>query len=144
MYNLFMFEMSRDYFCSLNVNIENINDSVLGLALKEKTTDMKYIRNNGFDGKEIKWALLDYPISSEVKEINIPKHLHSQVLQGMMLSRFNIKLIPTLMDGNPPIIKDLKSMLNYRTVLNEIKLSHLIHKFNRINVDRCLNLKSMV
>jgi hypothetical protein len=58
----------------------------------------------------------------------------------MMEQNFNIKLIPKLVNESPQVIKDLTSMINPTTVLNNIKLSHLINKFNRINVDRSINL----
>jgi hypothetical protein len=51
-----------------------------------------------------------------------------------------IKLIPKLVNDSPQVIKDLTSIINPSTVLNNIKLSHLINKFNRINVDRCINI----
>jgi hypothetical protein len=60
----------------------------------------------------------------------------------MFITKLNIKLIPVLMKDNPQIIKDFKSMINTRTVMNNTKLSHLINKFNRINIDRNMNLRS--
>lgn len=136
MYNLFMLEMVRDYFINLNTNIEKIDPMIKGLSITDTTTDMLKLRVD--NEQRIKWTILDYPSKEENKEIYIPKHLFSIQSNKMMEQNFNIKLIPKLVNDSPQVIKDLTSMINPSTVLNKIKLSHLINKFNRINVDRCI------
>lgn len=138
MYNLFILELTRDYMKNLNSNIENIDLMTINLSLKETTTDMLKIREN--KDQIIKWTILNYPSNEVMKEINIPKHLFSIQVNEMFIKYFNIKLIPILINDSPPVIKDLKSMINSQTVLNNIKLQNLINKFNRINIDRCINL----
>jgi hypothetical protein len=82
--------------------------------------------------KKIKWTILDYPSNEVMKEIYIPKHLFSIQVNEFFIKYFNIKLIPKLINDSPPVIKDLKSMINPNTVLNNVKLQHLI------NIDRCV------
>jgi hypothetical protein len=46
------------------------------------------------------------------------------------------------MKDNPQIIRYLKSIITSNTVVNNIKFSHLINKFNRVNLERIFNLRS--
>jgi hypothetical protein len=137
MYNLFMLEMIRDYFLNLNKNIEKIDHMTEALSFNDSITDMLKLRIK--NEQTIKFTILDYPSKEDNKEIYIPKLLFSIQLNKMLIKHFNIKLIPKLVIDSPPVIKDLISMINPRTVLNNTKLSHLINKFNRINVDRSIN-----
>lgn len=134
MYNLFILELIRDYM--LNKNIEKYNLMVKDLSLKDSITDMLKLRVDS--EQTIKQTILDYPSNDENKEIYIPKHLFSIQVNNMFIKIFNIKLIPILISDSPPVIKDLKSMINSNTVLNNIKLQHLINKFNRINIYKCV------
>jgi len=138
MYNLFILELFRDYILNLNKNIEKHEDKIKDLSLKDSITDMLKIRFN--NEQTIKWLILDYPSNEELKEIYIPKHLFSIQTNEMFIKPYKIKLIPILINESPPVIKDLKSMINPNTVLNNNKLSHLINKFNRINLDRCVQI----
>jgi hypothetical protein len=138
MYNLFIIELTRDYIKNLNTNIEKIDPMIKGLSITDTTTDMLKLRVD--NEQRIKWTILDYPSKEDNKEIYIPKHLFSIQVNEMFIKYFNIKLIPILINESPPVIKDLKSMINPNTVLNNVKLPHLINKFNRINVDRCINI----
>ena len=138
MYNLFILELSRDYLRNLNINIEKNEDRIKDLSLKDSITDMLKIRFN--NEQTIKWLILDYPSNEELKEIYIPKHLFSIQTNEMFIKHFNIKLIPILIKESPPVIKDLKNLINSNTVLNNNKLSYLINKFNRTNIDRCIKI----
>lgn len=138
MYNLFILELVRDYILNLDKNVEKFNPKLKALSFNETITDMLKIRID--NDQTIKLTILDYPSKEVDKEINIPKHLFSIQVNEMFIKYFNIKLIPILINDSPPVIKDLKSMINPNTVLNNVKLPHLINKFNRINIDRCINL----
>jgi hypothetical protein len=83
--------------------------------------------------------MLDYPYKETLKEIYIPKHLFSIQVNEMFITKLNIKSIPILINLSPPVIKDLKSMINSNTVLNNIKFQHLINKYNRINLEKYQN-----
>lgn len=72
-----------------------------------------------------------------MKEIYLPKHLFIDKFNDTITKQLNIKLVPKLLNDVPPVLKDLKSLINSNTVLNKTKLSNLKHKFNRINVERC-------
>jgi hypothetical protein len=139
MFNLFILDLTRDYIINLNKNIE-MNKST---SYIDKITDMKILRENK-ENNPIKFVILDYPSNETLKEIYIPKHLFSREINDLFIKQLNIKLVPVLMKDNPQIIKDLKSMINSRTVMNNTKLSHLINKFNRIIIDRCINLRSSI
>lgn len=138
MYNLFILELVRDYILNLDKKVEKFNPKLKALSFNETITDMLKIRID--NDQTIKLTILDYPSKEVDKEINIPKHLFSIQVNEMFIKYFNIKLIPILINDSPPVIKDLKSMINPNTVLNNVKLPHLINKFNRINIDRCINL----
>lgn len=100
---------------------------------------MKILRETK-DTHQIKTLILDYPSKDEIKEIYVPKHLFSKPVSEFLEKSLNIRLIPILMKDNPQIIRDLKSLVNSNTVLNNTKLSHLINKFNRTNMDRCVHI----
>ena len=61
-------------------------------------------------------------------------------LINIFKSKWNVDLIDLSINDSPPVIRDLKSMINPKTVKNNIKLSHLINKFNRITLERCIKL----
>jgi hypothetical protein len=55
-------------------------------------------------------------------------------------SNWNITLVDKSIVDSPQVIKDLKNMISPKTVKNNTKLSHLINKYNRVTLDKCIKL----
>ena len=68
--------------------------------------------------------IIDYP-KNDVKEIYIPKGISTKDLTT------DYKLTPKLIGDSPQVIKDLKSIINAKTILNNKYLINKINYFNR-------------
>ena len=70
--------------------------------------------------------------------VNIPKNLHGILdrISELTLNQYNIKFIPYLAEDLPPVINDLKSQLNFKSIQNQPDLDQRIIKFNNLNLKR--------
>nr|YP_009739368.1 hypothetical protein [Tricholoma bakamatsutake]QIC20212.1 hypothetical protein [Tricholoma bakamatsutake] len=134
MMSKFMWDLIVNYLLSLYSNL----DKNVDILEDENITDIREIRKLKFKNADrVRRLVIDYPSNETMKEIYVPKHLFIDKFNYTVTKPHNIKFISKLLNDVPPVLTDLKSLINSNTVLNNTKLCHLIHKFNRINVDRC-------
>nr|YP_009739467.1 hypothetical protein [Tricholoma saponaceum]QIC20311.1 hypothetical protein [Tricholoma saponaceum] len=151
MVGIFMIELIRTYLRPLQNNkikttLDINSDSIVWW--KEEVTDMNILRNEG-KIEDMKHLILDSPRTGNNGVIYIPKEMSGLLevkdetpinIINNFKSNWNTDLIEKSINDSPPVIRDLKSMINPKTVKNNIKLSHLINKFNRITLERCIKL----
>jgi len=91
--------------------------------------------------------LLKYPKKTSV--IYVPRGMNTILdvigsektfVTDLYKSNWNITLVDKSIVDSPQVIKDLKNMISPKTVKNNTKLSHLINKYNRVTLDKCIKL----
>nr|YP_009739447.1 hypothetical protein [Tricholoma saponaceum]QIC20291.1 hypothetical protein [Tricholoma saponaceum] len=150
MVGIFMIELTRSYLSPLISNkIKTVLDdySEHELGWRNDVTDMNILRNSGHV-EHMTHLFLDYPKKTHI--MYVPKGMTTMLdiwegkktfISDGYKSKFGIEFIEKSVVDSPPVIRDLKSMINPKTVKNNVKLSHLINKFNRITLDRCIELE---
>ena len=152
MVGIFMIELTRSYLrplhnCDVEGRLVSVSEYKKGkVDWKSMITDMNVLRSgNSFE--YVSPLLLTYP--ENMSTLYVPKGMttildtigsEKTFITNLYKSNWNINLVEKSIVDSPQVIKDLKSMISPKTVKNNTKLSHLINKFNRVTLDKCIEL----